>query len=63
MFVARFRVEGTNELFGNLRRNVGGSNLIVSLEIKRMMTGIRIMLTVYIYFSECEILMYVCCVS
>ena len=36
----------------NLRRNVGGSNLIGSLEIKHMTSGIPIILTVYFYLAS-----------
>ena len=36
----------------NLRRNVGGSNLIGLLEIKRMTSGIPIILTVYFYLAS-----------
>lgn len=53
MFVATFSVEGINELFGNLHRNVGGSNLIriQTHDDRHTDHGDR----VYIYFSECEL--------
>ena len=42
----------SDQLSVNLRRNVGGSNLIGSLEIKHMTSGIPIILTVYFYLAS-----------
>ena len=42
----------SDQLSVNLRRNAGGSNLIGSLEIKRMTSGIPIILTIYFYLAS-----------
>ena len=42
----------SDQLSVNLRRNVGGSNLIGSLEIKHMTSGIPIILTAYFYLAS-----------
>ena len=47
----------------NLRRNVGGSNLIGSLEIKHMTSGIPIILTVYFYLASVKYCLCVCAMA
>ena len=50
----------SDQLSVNLRRNVGGSNLIGSLEIKDMTSGIPIILTVYFYLASVKYCLCVC---
>ena len=50
----------SDQLSVNLRRNVGGSNLIGSLEIKHMTSGIPIILTVYFYLASVKYCLCVC---
>ena len=50
----------SDQLSVNLRRNVGRSNLIGSLEIKHMTSGIPIILTVYFYLASVKYCLCVC---